>query len=146
MPEPQSYKNYTRRDPPFHFFVLPVLLANFIFSIGVTIHHWPQHRALFCWWIVVSIALFMGFGLARSYALKAQDRVIRLEERLRYVTLLPPDLLARSQSLTEAQYIALRFCCDEEAPALVKRTLDENLAPKQIKEAIVTWRPDYYRV
>lgn len=146
MPELQTYKNHTRLDPPFHFFVLPMLLLNFFFAIYATIHHWPNHRVLFCWWIVLSIVLFLGFGKTRSYSLKAQDRIIRLEEKLRFAALLPPDLLARSQSLTEAQYIALRFASDAEVPALVKRTLDENLTQKQIKEAIVNWRPDYFRV
>jgi hypothetical protein len=146
MPEPQNYKNHTRFHPPFHYFVLPILLLNFFFAIYATIRHWPDHAHLFCWWIVLSIVLFMGFGLTRSYALKAQDRIIRLEEKLRFAALLPPDLLARSQSLTEAQYIGLRFASDAEVPALVKRTLDENLSQKQIKQAINTWRPDYFRV
>jgi hypothetical protein len=146
MPEPQNYKNHTRFHPPFHFFVLPMLLLNFFFAIYVTIHHWPDHRVLFGWWIVVSLVLFMGFGLSRSYALKAQDRIIRLEEKLRFAALLPPDLLARSQSLTVRQVIGLRFASDTELPALVKRALDENLTEKQIKQAIVDWRPDYLRV
>jgi hypothetical protein len=146
MPEPQSYKNHNRLDPPFHFFVLPVLLLNLVLSIATTIHHWPQHRVLFGWWIVVSIALFVGFGKARSYALKAQDRVIRLEERLRLMALLPADELARSKALTEDQLIGLRFASDDELPGLVKRALAEKLTRKQIKEAIVTWKPDYFRV
>ena len=146
MPEPQNYKNHTRFHPPFHFFVLPILLLNFFFAIYVTIHHWPDHRVLFGWWIVVSLVLFMGFGLSRSYALKAQDRIIRLEEKLRFAALLPPDLLARSQSLSVRQVIGLRFASDTELPALVKRALDENLTEKQIKQAIVDWRPDYLRV
>ena len=146
MPEPQNYKNHTRFHPPFHFFVQPILLLNFFFAIYVTIHHWPDHRVLFGWWIVVSLVLFMGFGLSRSYALKAQDRIIRLEEKLRFAALLPPDLLARSQSLSVRQVIGLRFASDTELPALVKRALDENLTEKQIKQAIVDWRPDYLRV
>jgi hypothetical protein len=94
----------------------------------------------------MSIVLFMGFGLTRSYALKAQDRIIRLEEKLRFTALLPADLLARSQALTVRQIIGLRFASDAELPALVKRALDENLTEKQIKQAITSWRPDYLRV
>jgi Family of unknown function (DUF6526) len=146
MPEPQNFKNHTRFHPPFHFFVLPILLLNFFFSIYLAIHHWPDHRALFCWWIVLSMAIFFGIGLARSYALKAQDRVIRLEEKLRYAALLSPDLLARSQALAIRQIIGLRFASDAELPALVKRALDESLTDKQIKQAITDWRPDYLRV
>jgi hypothetical protein len=146
MPEPQNYKNHTRFHPPFHFFVLPILLLNFFFAIWALIRHWPNHAHLFSWWIVLSIVLFMGFGLTRSYALKAQDRIIRLEEKLRFTALLPADLLARSQSLTVRQIIGLRFASDAELPALVKRALDENLTEKQIKQAITSWRPDYLRV
>lgn len=146
MPAPQTYKNYARWDPPFHFFVLPVMILNVAFAIYATIHHWPDHPHLFPWWIVVSIALFLLALRSRLYALKAQDRVIRLEERLRLAALLPPADLARGNALTESQLIGLRFASDAELPALVRRTLDENLTQKQIKEAIVTWKPDLFRV
>jgi Family of unknown function (DUF6526) len=146
MPAPQTYKNHTRWDPVFHFFIGPMLLINIIFAIHTLIHHWPNHAHLFGWWSVMSIVLFMAVGKARSHSLKAQDRIIRLEERLRMAKLLPADELARSQALTESQIIGLRFASDAELPALVKRTLDENLTQKQIKESIVNWRPDYFRV
>jgi hypothetical protein len=146
MPEPQNYKNHTRFHPPFHFFVLPILLLNIIFAVWAMIRHWPDHPHLFPWAILMSIIFFMGFALNRSYALKAQDRIIRLEEKLRYTALLPADLLARSQALTVRQIIGLRFASDAELPGLVKRALDENLTEKQIKQAITSWRPDYLRV
>ena len=146
MPETQTYKTHTRWYPPFHFFVLPVLLLNFIFSIVETVRHWPQHRALFCWWIVLSVALFVLALTSRLSALKAQDRIIRLEERLRMTALLPAAELAASRALTEEQLIGLRFASDDELPALVKRALAENLTQTQIKEAINSWRPDYFRV
>jgi len=146
MPEPQHYKNHTRFDPVWHFFIVPILIINIGFSVYATIRHWPVHSHIFGWWIVMSIVLLLAVGRARQHSLIAQDRIIRLEERLRFAALLPPDLLARSQSLTPRQYVGLRFASDQELPALVKRTLDENLSSKQIKEAIVTWRPDYLRV
>jgi Family of unknown function (DUF6526) len=146
MSDPQNCKNHTRWDPVWHFFIAPILLLNIIFSIYVTIHHWPDHHMLFGWWILMSIVLLLAVGRARQHSLTAQDRVIRLEERLRLAALLPSDELTRSQALTSSQLIGLRFASDAELPALVKRTLDESLTQKQIKEAIVNWRPDYLRV
>ena len=146
MPEPQTYKNHTRFDPPWHFFIAPLLLINIIFAIWALFRHWPNHPHLLIWGIVMSIVIFMAVGKARSHSLKAQDRIIRLEEKLRYAALLPPDLVARSQALTVRQIIGLRFASDAELPGLVKRALDENLSEKQIKQAIVTWKPDYLRV
>jgi predicted lysophospholipase L1 biosynthesis ABC-type transport system permease subunit len=146
MPAPQTYKNHSRFHPPFHFFVAPVLLLNVLVSIAVLVHHWPKHWALLIWLVVMSLALFLLTGLARSYALRVQDRVIRLEERLRYQSLLTPELLAAAQSLTLKQIIALRFASDAELPTLIQRTLSENLKPKDIKQSITNWRADNLRV
>jgi hypothetical protein len=146
MPTPQNYKNHGRFHPPFHFFVAPILLLNVLVSIAVLIHHWPKHWLLLIWMVVISLALFFLAGFARSYALRVQDRVIRLEEKLRYQRLLSPDLLAASQALPLKQIIALRFASDAELPALVQRTLAENLEPKAIKQAVTNWRADNLRV
>jgi hypothetical protein len=150
MPETQNFKNHTRFDPPFHFVLVPILLINLLVTITVAIvhalHHGTHMLALHLWLIVVSFALLLIAGNGRAKALKAQDRVIRLEERLRYAALLPPAELAASNALTIRQIIALRFASDAELPALIRRTLAESLAPKQIKASIVTWRPDNHRV
>jgi hypothetical protein len=146
MPAPQNFNNHTRFDPPFHFFLLPLLLINFGLSIYYTIHQWPEHSRSHLWWIVMSVAVFVIAGKARGYALAAQDRTIRLEERLRFAALLSPAELAASNALAMKQYVALRFASDAEVPALIRRTLAESLTPKQIKQSIETWRPDYDRV
>ena len=146
MPASQSYSSHTRYDPPFHFVLLPLLLFNLIFSIYATVHHWPRNHPLFLWWIVMSVALIVLAGVARSSAVKAQDRIIRLEERLRLAALLRPTEFGRARALTEAQLIALRFASDGELPSLASRALAENLTPKQIKQAIADWRPDHFRV
>lgn len=150
MPEPQSFKNHARFDPPFHFIATPILLINLIVTIVVcittAIHHGTHHLALHIWLVIVSFALVVVSTNSRVKDLKVQDRVIRLEERLRYAALLPPAELAASASLSIRQIVALRFASDAELPALVKRTLAENLEPKQIKESIVAWRPDNHRV
>ena len=146
MPAPQTYKNHERFDPLFHFIALPILLANFVLSIYITVRDWPIHSRSHLWWIVMSFGLFLIAGKSRSFALAAQDRVIRLEERLRYAALLSAADAARANALTIKQTVALRFASDAELPALVQRTLAQNLTPKQIKQSIETWRPDYTRV
>ncbi len=146
MPKPQTYKNHYRFHPLTHFVVFPLLLLNIAVSIYVLVHHYAQHPHICVWLVVMAVTLFLLGGIARSSALRAQDRIIRLEERLRYQTLLGPLELAESQALTLQQVIALRFASDAELPHLVHRALAENMTPKQIKQSVVVWRPDYERV
>ena len=146
MPTPQSATSHARFYPPVHFVLLPILLLNFGFSIYVAIHRWPNYAHTNLWNVVMAFALLLLAFTSRGQSLKAQDRLIRLEERLRFRALLSAPAFEASHKLTEAQFIALRFASDEELPALVHRTLAENLAPKQIKSAINAWRPDYFRV
>jgi hypothetical protein len=140
----QSYANHTRWHPPFHFFVLPVILINFVWSIVecVKTPGWNQG-----WWIVVSAAL-VGLALvARTNALRVQDRIIRLEEQLRYQQLLPADLAHLARALSVGQIIALRFASDEELEGLVREVLEGRLTkPAEIKKAIKNWRGDTFRV
>jgi hypothetical protein len=149
MSAAQNYKNHVRWDPAWHFFIMPILMLNIVFAAFKLVHDWHlenNHHVVFGWWTVLSIVLFMAIMKSRMYALKAQDRIIRLEERLRLAALLPAEELASSHALTEDQLIGLRFASDGELPRLVARTLKENLTRKQIKEAIVNWRPDNFRV
>lgn len=146
MPTPQNYKNHHRFNPPFHFFVAPLSIINFVFAIVVLVRHWPQHRGILIWLVIMAAAFVVLVTLARVYPLRVQDRLIRLEENLRYQRLLTPELIAASQALTLGQIIALRFASDAELPALVQRTLNERLEPKAIKQSITNWRGDYLRV
>ena len=146
MPAPQTYKNHTRFDPLFHFTVLPLLLINLGFSIYATIHSGHAFRHSHLWWIVMSVVFILMAGNARASALKAQDRIIRLEERLRLAAILPPSDHALIPQITEDQLIALRFAPDEELAALTHKTLTQGLEPKAIKQNIVNWRADYFRV
>lgn len=145
MAAPQTYQNHARFDPPFHFFVLPMLLLNFVFSVYATIHAWPRYEHTHLWWIAMSVVFFVWAGAARSQTLRVQDRIIRLEERLRLQALLTAEDRAHINELTIKQLVALRFASDAELPALVRRTLTQNLEPKAIKQAIVSWRADTYR-
>ena len=146
MAQPQSYKNHTRYDPLFHFFLLPILFVNLGFAIYATIHSWPFYRHTHPWWIVMSVVFLMIAGNSRASALRAQDRVIRLEEQLRLADLLPEDELGLIDALKLRQFIGLRFASDAEVVALAKRAVSENLSEKQIKENVVHWRADHHRV
>jgi hypothetical protein len=133
-------------DPAFHFVAAPILLINLIVTIVVLIHTWPYRLLLHAWLVVLAFALLVTAGVARASALRAQDRVIRLEESLRYQRLLEPDELAMTQRLSLRQVIALRFASDAELPGLVRRAVTETMEPKAIKQAITEWKPDLYRV
>ncbi len=146
MSAPQSFKNHGRFDPVTHFFVFPVLIFNFFISIYLTIHHWPDYHAVHLWWIVVSAALLVFATRTRMNDLKLQDRIIRLEETLRLISLLPANDYAHAQKLDIKQLIALRFASDAELPALVHKTITEGLEPKAIKQNITNWRADNQRV
>lgn len=139
----QNFKNHQRWHPIFHFVVGPIFMLNVVFAIVLLVR---RPGWITAWTLVMSIALLMLTFLVRINPLKVQDRVIRLEERLRLTALLPDPLRARIPELTEGQLIGLRFASDKEVPALVQRALTENLTRKQIKQAIVEWRSDTWRV
>lgn len=143
MPEPQSAKNHTRFDPLWHFFVAPVLLINVGVAIYLAGHEWSTDWKRGIWGVIISLALLLLAATVRGYALKLQDRLIRLEERVRLGSVLMPEEFA---ALTSKQLLALRFASDGEAVGLARRALAEHLEPKAIKESIVTWRPDHSRV
>ncbi|HYS69792.1 MAG TPA: DUF6526 family protein [Gemmatimonadaceae bacterium] len=144
MAEQQTYATHHRYIPEFHFFVLPVLVANIV----VTVIEFVRHPGFITAWIaIVAIALGIGIWTARAMALRAQDRIIRLEERVRLAQLLPPDLRSRIGELQASQLIAIRFAPDEEVSELVRRALDGELKTRaDIKRAIRNWRADHLRV
>ena len=146
MAAPQNYSNHVRFDPPMHFFVFPVLMINVGVAIYVAIHFRHEYPYLGHWWIVVALALLILAVKSRMYALGVQDRIIRLEERLRLASLLPPADLPHINELTVKQLIALRFASDGEVTALAHRALTQELDQKTIKKAVVNWRADHQRV
>jgi hypothetical protein len=147
----QNLQNHTRWDPPFHFVLLPALLLHFFYRIYQLVRDFIGTEAGANWkhytgWVVLAFLLVLLALKARLYALKVQDRLIRLEERLRMATVLPENLRARVPELTESQMVALRFASDGELADRVKDALDKRLGQKEIKQAIKNWRPDNFRV
>ena len=139
----QSFKNHGRLDPAFHQFLVPVALILLIGAIVNVVRNfgWSSgwHLLAVVWGIVAMFKI-------RLYALKVQDRVIRLEERLRLQQVLSDPLRGRIGELNEDQFIGLRFASDGDLPGLVEKTLAGKWDRKQIKQAIQNWRPDYWRV
>jgi Family of unknown function (DUF6526) len=144
MPAEQNYSNHTRFDPPYHFFLLPGILILLGLAIWNVVRHGFHIESL---WLLIASLLFAVIGFkVRTYALKAQDRVIRLEERLRLHQLLPAAQHMDIYKLTEGQLIALRFCSDAELPALASRAASQGLGAGDIKKAISGWRADNFRI
>ena len=139
----QSYKQHTRWLPLFHFFVIPALVVNVVMAAWGLILS-PGFWTL--WSVIFAIAL-LGLGfLSRIQALTVQDRIIRLEMRLKMRQLLPPDLQPRINDLTHRQLVALRFASDEELADLVREVLAGKLASsKEIKMRVKHWQADWLR-
>jgi hypothetical protein len=147
---PQTFSSHRRLDPPFHFFLVPVFAVGLVLSLIHFFYHFREsdgrdnlHSFLL---ILLAVALLLLVFRTRIYALKVQDRVIRLEERLRLTQLLGEPLRSRIPELTEDQLVGLRFASDAEVPQLVERALNEKLKRGDIKRAIQNWRPDDWRV
>ncbi len=139
----QDYRTHRRWDPTYHFFAATVLVVAFFVSL------WQAFKAPSAWTVwqaIVAAAIVVIAWKARAFALKAQDRVIRLEERLRLAAVLSEPLRTRSLALTEDQLIGLRFASDGELAELVPAALDEGLSGEAIKKRIKVWRPDHFRV
>jgi hypothetical protein len=140
----QSYANHVRWFPLFHFVITPLLLVLLIWS-AFRLYQAPSWDGAMNLLLVFTVALI---GLAaRMQALKAQDRVIRLEERLRYSMVLSPELAESAAALPVSRMIALRFASDAELAGLVQKVVDREFATtKDIKLAIKEWRADTLRV
>ena len=140
---PQTYANHRRYDPLFHVFIFGVLAISLLVSVWQLVRG-PGFTT--AWIFLVFAALLVLSFKVRLYALKVQDRIIRLEERLRLQQLLSEPLRARIGELTEGQLIGLRFASDGELPELVRQSLDEDLPREEIKKRVKVWRPDTFRV
>jgi hypothetical protein len=143
MSKTQSLKNHARFDPLFHGFIAALYAVNLVYA-SFHLHRQPSLSS--GWYLVLSVAAIVPILKLRIYPLKVQDRVIRLEERLRLQALAPQEWHAQIYRLSESQLIGLRFASDEEVVELAKQALEHNLNRKQIKERIKSWRADDWRV
>ena len=142
--EGQNLSNHTRLVPPYHYVALPIFLVNFLWAVRGLVGGMSFDAILN---VLVAAALIIVAFFARVFALKAQDRVIRLEMRLRMRELLPEDRQGRINDFTPTQMVGLRFAGDAELPELARKVLDENITkPTPIKKMITDWQGDYFRV
>lgn len=144
MPEPvQNYKNHAKFVPVFHFVVMPLLLVNLTWAVATAMRS-PDAATIIA--ATTAIALVLLAFLARVFALKVQDRVIRLEMRLRLRELLPAALHPRILEFTAGQMVAMRFASDAELPELAQAVLRDRITDKKaIKLMIKDWTPDHHR-
>jgi Family of unknown function (DUF6526) len=145
MAEPtQTYATHRRFIPAYHFFAVPVLIINVVVT-AIRFVRYPSF--ITGWGVVVALALAVGMLYLRFMPVRAQDRIIRLEERARLERILPSDLRGRVGELTPSQLVAIRFAPDDEAPELTRRALNGELKTQgDIKRAIRNWRADHLRV
>ncbi|MGB7210238.1 MAG: DUF6526 family protein [Pyrinomonadaceae bacterium] len=144
MAETQNYQNHVRWFPLVHFVIFPMLAINLIWAIVCVVMEFDWHRVQF---LLLSLGVVLVSLAARLQALRAQDRVIRLEERLRYKDVLSPELADKAYGLRTSQIIGLRFASDHELTGLIERVLSGELKTnKEIKLAVQNWRGDYLRV
>lgn len=139
----QTYATHRRFEPIQHFVVTPVLLITCFAAVRLAFKQPGLHSI---WLAVLAFILLLAALTTRMYALKVQDRLIRLEETLRMQRLLPPDLLARLGELDPKQFVGLRFAADAELADRVREALDQKLSGEAIKKRIQAWRPDTFRV
>lgn len=140
---PQTYSNHAKLEPIYHFVAFPILVVNLVWS-GRALFLSPSFESALTF--ALAFALIVLFFAMRVFSLSVQDRIIRLEERLRMERLLPADLQPRIPEFTPPQLVALRFASDTELPTLAREVLQQHLTdPRAIKQRIRDWRPDYLR-
>ena len=140
----QSFEHHAKMVPAFHYVGFPILLVLLVWTV-VRVARAPSVDSLMAFLLLV--VLILAFFFARIFALGVQDRVIRLEERLRMERLLPDDLKGRIMEFTTEQLIGLRFASDEELPELARRVLDEGMKDrKSVKRAVANWKADHQRI
>ena len=141
---PQTYANHARYVVGYHAVALFLLFVNLCWSVLQVFRYFSMSTVVAA---LLAVALVLLFLYARTFPMTVQDRVIRLEMRLRMEKLLPADVFTRFGEFTVGQLVALRFASDAELPALARKVVDEKIASRaEIKKLIKDWQPDYLRV
>jgi hypothetical protein len=141
---PQTFENHAKMVPGYHYVTAAILLFLLAWSIWQLIQG-PTASSVVGFLLVTALILVSYY--ARTFALGVQDRLIRLEERLRMERLLPDDLRARIGEFSTEQLVGLRFASDEELPDLARRVLAEGIADRKvIKKSVGNWRADHQRI
>jgi hypothetical protein len=140
MSPPQSYERHAHLPRLWVAGVLAWLLA--VIALGL---HWAGWAPAWIWQLALVVAVAVALAIGRVYITALQDRIIRLEMRVRGAAILPPARQADLERLTTRQIVALRFASDEELPDLLERAVREPLSPDAIKRAIRRWVPDHHR-
>ncbi|HKA37649.1 MAG TPA: DUF6526 family protein [Thermoanaerobaculia bacterium] len=141
--KPQNFRNHRRIVPLYHGGVFGILAINFIWRTIAVIRAFSWTALLDT---LVALALLGIFFYTRIFALTVQDRVIRLEMRLRLREILPADLKGRIEELTPNQLIGLRFASDAEMADLIREVLTNNLHNRdEIKRRVKDWQADNLR-
>jgi len=144
LPDTQSYETHRRYFPAHHFFVQPILIAHLVMQVIQFVEVQSFDAG---WSVMFALALVVFSFTSRVMSLTAQDRVIRLEERLRLMRLMPAEDHARIDELRTRHLVALRFASDDEVVGLARRCLSGELkSSKDVKQNVKTWRPDFLRV
>lgn len=144
----QDYSTHRKLVPAYHFAIYTILVINLLWSLYRMFRVLPGvqlfDRLLA---VAVAVALLLIAYYTRVFPLRAQDRIIRLEETVRMERLLPEDLKPRIGELRTGQLIALRFASDEELPELTRAVLDGGIKNREeIKKMVRTWRVDHLRM
>jgi hypothetical protein len=143
MSEVQNFKSHNKFVPAFHFFVVPIFLVNIVWSIEKLVHAFSEGTVVS---LLVAVALLVLAFSTRIMALTVQDRVIRLEMRLRLKEVLPADLRSRVGEFTVGQLVSMRFASDAELPDLARKVLQDKITDrKAIKQLVRDWQPDFLR-
>lgn len=142
----QNYENHKKFYPPHHFIYLPLLFILQIFGIWKIFNDDPNQLIWILFSVVIFLFLYLALMLRQHYALGNQNRIVRLEFKLRYFELFGKRSDEIENKLSFSQIAALRFANDNEFKDLLDKAIQQNISGDEIKKSITNWRPDNQRI